>query len=195
MIQGFLHRLVSKPAVYDWVQALAGATQVRRRLTPFLAGARENVLDIGGGTGGAYEFVPSSARYIVVDIDPEKIDGLKRKGSPGSAVVGDATSLCFADASVHTALCVAVSHHLDDRQLRAMFAEAARVVQERFIFVDALRTERIASRALWHYDRGSHPRTAAVLEAEMSRLFVLEHVEIFTIYHSYVLIVGMVRRP
>jgi ubiquinone/menaquinone biosynthesis C-methylase UbiE len=190
MLRDLLHRAVAHPAVYDRVQALAGDREVRRRLAPFIAAAEGIVLDLGGGTGNSQTLVRPPGRYVLVDIDREKIDGFVRKRLSGEAVRCDVTQLCFGGRSVHTALCMAVSHHLDDTQLRQLFAEAARVVAGRFVFLDPVRTDRLTSRALWRYDRGSYPRRAEELKAAMGECFVIEHAEQFTIHHTYVLMLG-----
>jgi SAM-dependent methyltransferase len=195
MIRDLLHRVVSHPGVYDRVQELAGVREIQRRVAPFLALAEGTVLDVGGGTGNFRELTPRAARYVLIDLDTEKVAGFTRKYPDGTALVGDGTSLCLGNASVDTALCVAVSHHLDDGQLHALFAEAARVAVNRVVFVDAVRTDRPVSRLLWRYDRGSHPRDAAVLEDAMRSRFALEHVERFTVYHTYLLMVGAPNRP
>ena len=195
MIRRLLHRLVAAPAVYDRVQSLAGADEIRRRIAPLLPDDGGIVLYLGGGTGASRVLAPPGSRYVLLDLDPEKLAGFSRGHRTGDAIVGDVTRLCIRDRGVATALCVAVSHHLDDAQLPRLFEEAARVVSGRFVFLDATRTDRWASRALWHYDRGSNPRRAEVLEAEMARHFRLVHAERFAIIHTYSLLVGEPRRP
>jgi hypothetical protein len=65
-------------------------------------------------------------------------------------VLGDATQLSFQDRTMDAALCVAMAHHLSDGELEAMRADAAPVVRERLIFVDAVTVPRsLASALLW----------------------------------------------
>jgi SAM-dependent methyltransferase len=190
VLRAIAHRIVAHPAVYDRVQAAAGAAAVRQRLAPFLADATGPLLDIGGGTGLAAEIVPPAAQHVVLDPDPRKREGVRRTGRSELVVAGDGTRLPFAARSIDTALCVAVAHHLDDDQARALFREAARVTARRFVFHDPVVTHRLTSKVLWHFDRGSHPRPWYVLEEWMERYFTVEHVERYTIHHTYVLLVG-----
>jgi ubiquinone/menaquinone biosynthesis C-methylase UbiE len=194
VIPRLAHRVVAHPSVYDLVQTLAGARELQRRVRPFLAESDGVVLDVAGGTGAFGAAVPATSQYLLLDLDPQKVSGFRAKRLPGDALVGDATALCLRDRSVDTALCVCAAHHLDDAQLRRFFAEAARVVRRRLVFLDPLHTDRVVSKLLWRYDRGSNPRTAATLEAEMNRGFVVEHAEQFRIHHSYTLLVGTPRR-
>jgi ubiquinone/menaquinone biosynthesis C-methylase UbiE len=194
MIRRLAHRVVARPVVYDLIQRLAGADEIRRRVSPFLADSPGPVLDLAGGTGAYRDAVPAATPYLLLDLDPEKVSGFRAKRLSGDALVSDATALCLRDQSVDAALCLCAAHHLDDAQLRDLFAEAARVVRRRLVLVDPLRTDRVASRLLWRYDRGSNPRVARTLAAAMSQSFVLEHSEQFRVFHTYALLVGTPRR-
>jgi SAM-dependent methyltransferase len=146
------------------------------------------VLDLGAGTGSLAEALPPEATYVWLDPDPLKLRGYLAKTSSPTAVVADATQVPFADSSVDWSVSVALSHHLDDSALELFVSEASRVTKKRFVFLDAVASPRLASRALWKYDRGAWPRTASQLEQALSRRFEIEVVERFRIVHEYILI-------
>ena len=72
-----------------------------------------------------------------------------------------------------------------------MVDELARVTQRQLVFVDALRTSRLASRILWSIDRGSHPRSYEELVGRLTSRFATVQAEAFTVRHSYLLFVGV----
>jgi ubiquinone/menaquinone biosynthesis C-methylase UbiE len=111
-------------------------------------------------------------------------------------MLGDATRLGLKDKSVDYATCTAVTHHLTDTELSAFVHELARVVRCKLILQDAVQSNGWISRLLWKYDRGSHPRSAQALIAALEIGFAIEHVEYYSIYHRYLLVVGIPRpRP
>ena len=58
---------------------------------------------------------------------------------------------------------VEVSHHLTDDQLGAGFARSPASRANRFVFVDALRGDRLRSNLIWQLDLGRFPRREAEL--------------------------------
>lgn len=192
MLTGLVHRVVSNPWVYDGVQKLAGRDRNYRRLAPHLAEASgKTLLDLGAGTGECARIVPASTTYIWLDRDPEKLRGFRGKAPATQALLGEAAQIGLKDKSVDIAVCVAVSHHLSDQELRAAFRELARVCRLKLIFLDAVRQESSAvSNFLWKYDRGSHPRHTEALRAAMTEWFAIEHEERYSIYHHYWLATG-----
>jgi ubiquinone/menaquinone biosynthesis C-methylase UbiE len=123
-----------------------------------------------------------------LDIDPQKLDGLRNSGQQAviRAVLGSATDIPLRSRSVDTALCIAMSHHLDDREVEKLFAEISRVCRGRMIFVDPVeRSSSLASRILWKYDRGSHPRSVDVLRRLVQDKFDILHEERYAIFHEY----------
>ena len=195
MTNDLLHRVVARPAVYDWVQRLAGSDRVLRRLQPYLLEARGKiVLDVGAGTGLYAAALPATARYIALDNDPRKLEGLGRRGrSIRHAVLGDAVNLAFVDRSIDYVLCVHVAHHLDDTALDRCLGEIARVVRLEVVVQEPLWSGGVPGRVLWRMDRGSHPRTAEALIGAVEKRFRIEHAERYSILHDYLLIVARPR--
>jgi ubiquinone/menaquinone biosynthesis C-methylase UbiE len=190
MLHRFCHKVVSHHRLYDLVQQAAGAERVREKLMPLMRGAEnQRVIDIGAGTGALKAYLPRSSHYIWVDNDTEKLRGYLSRGG-GLALVGSALELGLAPKSVDQALCIAVAHHLADRELSRAFREIARVVRQRLIFLDPLDCPRLMSRMLWSIDRGSFPRSAEVLRRFLEESYVLEQVEVFTVLHRYLVCVA-----
>jgi SAM-dependent methyltransferase len=187
MIERLLHTVVAAPAVYDLLQRALGANTSLEKIRALASDAADaSVLDVGGGTGNGLRALPAGARYIWLDNDPRKLDGLRANAGTGVlALLGSATAIPLASKSVDFALCLAMSHHLDDGGVRSLFAELGRVCRRRLVFVDPVKTDALISRMLWKYDRGSHPRRAETLRTMARAHFDLEHDEEYVIYHRY----------
>jgi ubiquinone/menaquinone biosynthesis C-methylase UbiE len=190
MITGLLHRIVARPFVYDLVQTAVGAKQVRRRLAERIRPVRDArlVVDIGGGTGSVGALWSDASKYVCLDIDPVKLAGFVANNPTGLALQADATRIPIADASVDVVLCTNVTHHLTEPLLAQMIAESARVLrpQGKLLLSDALWIpESRVSRTMWHYDRGSFPRSAEAIRAVVSGPLVIESWDQFAIWHEY----------
>jgi|SRR5579859_229224 len=190
---GLAHRLVAHPWVYDQTQKALGYDQLCRLLRPYLQEAAGcSVLEVGAGTGNSVTLLPPAVRYLWSDNDPQKLAGYRAKFPGGRGLLCDATRLPLADHSVDYSLCVAVAHHLTDPALTRLFAELARVTRRKLILWDPVEHRASAvSRLLWHYDRGSYPRSAQTLCQALQASFTLARVEHPVIYHHYVLCVGL----
>jgi SAM-dependent methyltransferase len=197
MLTELLHRVVANPTVYDTVQTLArSGTELDRRLAAHVGELARHafILDVGGGAGLPPSLWPAAVTYVCLDIDPVKLAGFRRKGRPGAALQADATRLPIRTGSLDLVVCKNVTHHLSDAQLPMLFRESARVLKPgcRMLFIDAVHApERLRSRLLWRYDRGSHPRAVATLHQAMAREFKLVHWEVFVTHHRYVFGVGL----
>lgn len=154
----------------------------------------QTVLDVAGGTGNYASLLPQSATYLWLDKDHQKLKGFQKKWPSSLAILGDATRIGLRDKSVDSALCIALSHHLSDKELNSLFSELARVVKRKCIFLDAVENKGSKiSNLIWNYDRGSHPRSAEMICTAIERWFKLEQVEHYSIYHRYLLCAGTSR--
>ena len=186
MLTGLLHRIVSSPSIYDMVQRLAGRERTYRWLATYLAEASGKiVLDVGGGTGDLARRLPQTATYIWLDNDVDKLNGLRQKANEVRALLGDASHIGLRDKSVDLAICIAMSHHLTDTQLRDAFREISRICRFKLFFLDAIRHPGVISRLMWKYDRGSHPRSVAELRSYIESYFVIETEARTSVYHHY----------
>jgi ubiquinone/menaquinone biosynthesis C-methylase UbiE len=188
-MKALLERLASSPAVYDAIQFAAGRPILDVHLRQWLAHERGLVIDVGGGTGRTKALLPAAARLVCIDIDWRKLSAFHARFPDASAVVADALMLPIRSAAAPLITCIAVSHHLDDRQLERALAEIARIQTPTgaFFFLDAVWIpDRRASRVLWRRDRGAHPRTAQQIREMINRYFrVVEQFEV-TVWHRYV---------
>lgn len=176
----WLEPLVHSPVLYDAIQLIAGDRRFNARLAPHLRsvarGAR--LVDLGGGTGLVRD---SAARYVCLDLDPQKLRRFRAKAPRGLAVAADATACPFGDHTVDAVLCAKVVHHLDERQLGALVAEAARILKPGGVLIvaDAVRSTRVIPRALWALDRGSFPRSAVEIRRALDERFDVEGTDAF----------------
>ena len=70
------------------------------------------MLDVGAGTGLYLALFPSTAKYIWLDNDREKLQGFQTRASAAvPAILGDGTRIGLHDKSVDYATCIAVTHH------------------------------------------------------------------------------------
>jgi ubiquinone/menaquinone biosynthesis C-methylase UbiE len=195
MIGRVIKRIASYPWVYDWIQVLAGARIVYKRLVSQLATFDSaTVLDLGGGTGLYRHACPSSCVYICLDIDKEKLNRFRKKYPDCTTLLADATAIPLKDESIDVVICICVSHHLTDVSFAKLISESKRVLKPLgvFVFLDALRMpKRLLSRLLWRYDRGSFPRTKEQIQSFISTQYRIIHSEDFTVFHKYILLRGI----
>ena len=187
------YAVLGNPKVYELHQRHCGAHRIAARVAGALEIARGILLDIGAGTGMVAALVPPETQYIWLDNDRLKLRGFLSKHIDSLAVLGDATHLPFADSAADWSVMVEVSHHLPDVALRASLKEAARVTRHRFVFVDALRGDRILSNVMWRLDLGRFPRREDVLFDFLRERFELERIERFRVNHDHVLCVCIPR--
>lgn len=192
---GRLHyAILGNPRLYDFHQAHGGARAIAARVkTKLVAAEGHTLLDIGAGTGMVAGIVPSRTRYVWLDNDRMKLQGLLSKRLECYAVLADAAHLPVADRGADWTVMVEVSHHLSDEELRTCLSETARVTRERFVFVDALQGSRLRSRALWKLDLGRFPRPERDLLDALEQDFELQEVERFSVNHGHLLCVGVPR--
>ena len=189
------HAILAHPRVYDFAQAYGGGREIAQFVSKELRSVGgKTLLDIGAGTGTLRRLVPPDARYVWLDNDTLKLNGLVSNDVECLAVLGDASRLPLRDESVDVAVTVDVSHHLSDEALAECLADAARVCRERLVFVDAVRSPRLRSRLLWKLDLGANPRSEEQLVDAIGISFRVEKVERFRVHHDHLLCVGVPRR-
>jgi SAM-dependent methyltransferase len=129
----------------EWYRGLAGDVREARRcfvhdygpLQPLLDDLRGTVLDIGGGTGVARQFLSSHARYVCVDPGDTWLDDSWRHVgdalpgllSPMAFVRGVGEALPFCDEAFDVALSLWSLNHVANP--RRVLEEAHRVLSNR----------------------------------------------------------------
>src|SRR5258705_11896101 len=94
MITELLHRLATRPWVYDQIQSFAGLERVHEKLSKGIAALSPKVIvDIGGGTGNVRNLFGPDCRYVCLDVELPKLTGFRSKIPGGLAVLADATSV------------------------------------------------------------------------------------------------------
>lgn len=188
-----LARALSSPSLYDAVQWMLGNRILQDRLDPLLAtiAPASWLIDLGGGTGLRTSV---RAKYVCLDMDPKKVERFRDVASAGRAIVGNACRCPLKDCSVDAVLCAKVTHHLDDGELTAAFAELERVMKPggTLILADAVASNRWMARLLWAIDRGAHPRRADQIERAFPPTFVINQRDTFRVrtFHDFVLYVA-----
>lgn len=192
-----MSRLVENSRVYDLIQRTMGYELTARRLRAALSGAGgEQVLDVGAGTGNLAPLLPASSTYLPLEPDPEKLVQLRAKLPGVVALQRTSTETGLADGAVGWTVCVAVSHHLDDEQLKQTVNELARVTRDRLVFIDAVWDPAwLPGRLLWRLDRGNHPRTPERLTAALGARFSPLEVERYRGAHRYLLYIAQPTPP
>jgi SAM-dependent methyltransferase len=191
--------MVGDARLYDAIQILAGAGEVRLRMQSCLSGsvtARALVLDVGAGTGTLRRILPTSVVHICLDLDPAKLRRALLKDPAANALLADATKAPLASGCADAVVCVAVSHHLTDQQFGWALDEIGRLLKAEgvLLFLDAIwMPKRLLSRMLWRFDRGSNPREPELLLSQLTQRFSTTHCERFGVYHEYLLYVGNTR--
>lgn len=187
--------IAANPLIYDLIQKAVGVDIVNRRLAHVIQmDAPGLIVDVGAGTGLDAGLRAPVSRYLALDVDIAKLRRLRKKQPGAAAVLGDGAALPVRDASADLVLVKAVIHHLDDAELSAFFAEAARVLRPsgRLIISDPVWSPgRWPGRLLWAGDRGSHPRSADELRLALERLFAVRTWQTYAIFHRYVLAVAL----
>jgi SAM-dependent methyltransferase len=195
MLRRIVDLVAAHPAVYDRVQAAAGATSLRAWVAGELGTPIGSpVLDLGGGTGFVRSVLSPGGTYVCLDNDPLKLTGVRRNWPGSLALLADARANGLRSRSVDTVFCFNMSHHVDDEGFDSLLVEAARVCRARIVFLDAVFDPSLwRSRILWRLDRGRHPRRPEVIRAALERHFLHERSATVAILHRYLLWSGTPR--
>jgi SAM-dependent methyltransferase len=117
--------VLSAPVIYDYLQNIMGAEQVRRELVDeFIrpdGGCR--ILDLGCGTAEILHYLPSNIEYWGFDISPEYISAAKKRfGSRGHFHCGLLTESDLASLPrFDRVLALGVLHHLENEEVKVFF--------------------------------------------------------------------------
>ena len=183
-------RLIHKFAATSWgynvLQIMGGYWVTRPHWIKFFQDCQGTVVDIGGGTGMVGGMLSRPARYICLDNESAKLDGITTQAE---GILGDACCMPIKTATVDFVTCLAVTHHLSNDQLSSALRECARVLKPggTLKLADATwKPYRLPGRLLWAIDRGANPRTTEHLREAVSKYFQIERTDRMAFYHDYV---------
>ena len=171
--------ILSQPLIYDVVQNIMGAQQIRRDLvTNFIRPAPgSRILDIGCGTAEILPHLPRAVEYWGYDVSQEYIDAAKSRFGVRGHFKCSQLNRSELDKlpSFDVVLALGVVHHLDDAVAENLFelARDALSVKGQMITIDpclAPGQNRFA-RYLIRHDRGQNVRNAEGYRALASHAF------------------------
>lgn len=160
--------ILSHPVIYDALQNIMGAHQIRRELVENFVKPSPNsrILDIGCGTAEILPYLPDNVGYWGFDISRPYIEAAKsRFGSLGHFHCGllDKTALNELP-KFDVVLAIGVLHHLDDDVAANLFALAREALGEhgRMITIDPCLDpgQNPIARYLIRHDRGQNVRNS-----------------------------------
>jgi SAM-dependent methyltransferase len=123
-----LKAVLTAPSLYSLFQRAIGATYarewfIRECLRPR---PRHRIIDVGCGPGETMELLPDP-EYIGIDISEAYILEAKRRYGHRALFLHGTTQTCFGDERLRDAdlvMCLGVLHHLEDDEVRQLFAFA-----------------------------------------------------------------------
>jgi len=174
------------PRLYNLLQGVVGGGRDRAAFirTHVLFRPDEKVVDVGCGTGGALEFLPS-VNYFGFDPNPAYIRVARsRYGSRGEFFCGDASSPRVQEVAqgADAFLSLGVLHHLADQQIYEILSLARSCLRPsgRFIFYEPCFSAKDdwLGRIFMRLDRGGNIKTDQAWRALVSEYFttVEEHI-------------------
>lgn len=160
--------VLSSSIIYDSLQNIMGARQVRRELVDTFirpeAGCR--ILDLGCGTAEILQYLPNDVEYWGYDISPLYIEAAKERfGVRGRFHCGLLSKATLANLpKFDRVLALGVLHHLEDEEANEFFALAKDALDSngRVVTIDPClaRGQNPVARYLIMKDRGQNVREA-----------------------------------
>lgn len=163
---GGIYAALRLPWIYSALQLAIARTDTRRLVTDryIRANKGDRVVDIGCGPGGMLPYLDGTD-YIGIDLDPNYVEAATRNyGDRGRFIQGDVTQVAEQiRGQADIVLAMALLHHLDDRQARALFGAAVSLLRPggRLVTLDCVWTtpQNPIARAIIAADRGKNTRT------------------------------------
>jgi SAM-dependent methyltransferase len=174
-----IHGILSHPVIYDSLQSIMGAHQIRRELVDNFVKPSPHckILDIGCGTAEILPHLPSSVEYWGFDISQPYIEAAKtRFGSRGHFHCGLLDQAALNELpKFDVVLAIGVLHHLDDDAASNLFTLTREALGEhgRMITIDPCfaQGQNPIARYLIRHDRGQNVRNVDGYRALASQTF------------------------
>ena len=182
---GGIYAALRLPWIYSALQLAIARTDTRRLVTDryIRANKGDRVVDIGCGPGGMLPYLDGTD-YIGIDLDPNYVEAATRNyGDRGRFIQGDVTQVAEQiRGQADIVLAMALLHHLDDRQARALFGAAANLLRPggRLVTLDCVWTtpQNPIARAIIAADRGKNTRSQEGYVALAKEFFPLVDVHL-----------------
>jgi SAM-dependent methyltransferase len=199
-LTGGAYRFLQSPRAYGLFQSIVARTDARRLVAERYIRSRpgDRVVDIGCGPATMLRYL-DGVDYIGFDLNEAYIESAKRKyasrGTFFQARVEDAADRL--DAGVDIVIAIAVLHHLEDREARALFATARRILKPggRLVTFDCVLTlpQHPIARLMIRLDRGKSVRTRegylALAEEQFSEVDVDIRTDLLRIPYTHCIMV------
>ena len=136
-----IHRIVTVPALYEWIQTLLSGPDAKARIARdlFMGLEGKRVVEIGCGPGLWSDHLQHAASYVGVDRNSQHIEAANSRHSTPHT-----TFFCgdLADASVIHAIgacdavvAIGILHHLDDAIARSVLAQSIALLRPKGVFI------------------------------------------------------------
>ncbi|MGN6144069.1 MAG: class I SAM-dependent methyltransferase [Mesorhizobium sp.] len=136
---GGIHRLVTMPGVYDWIQRLLGGPQAREKIASelFSDATGMSILEIGCGPGTWVPYLPEFKSYLGLDWNEKHIVSARdRYGSDKvQFATADISELRQSENGYDVVLGVGILHHLDDKAARSVLQKSAATLSPGGIYI------------------------------------------------------------
>jgi len=131
-VEGFLHRLLENPLVFELQQKLCNNySAIRQEFDDILGATGRRIIDIGCSTGTcAAEIIDFEKNdYTGVDIEAQYIETAAKRVPSGRFITLDARAMPFPDHDFDIAMFIGVMHHMDDALVRDCLHEVRRIAK------------------------------------------------------------------
>lgn len=172
-VRKLIDRALEIPIVYQTWQAFHDREKLEYVASRIAPRPGLKVLELGCGPAiNAHLF--TDCEYVGIDINPEYVKKAQRLFPRHTFVAADVLTYDFTGRAYDWVLVNSFLHHLDDAQVRAIFAAVARIAVARVLVLDlVLPAEPGVARMLARLDRGEFARPIAAWRALLPPSFAV----------------------
>jgi SAM-dependent methyltransferase len=172
-VRRLIDRALEIPIVYQGWQAFHDREKLEYVASRIMPRPGLKVLELGCGPGtNAHLF--TGCQYLGIDINPEYVKKAQRLFPEHTFVTADVLRYDFTAGAYDWVLVNSFLHHIDDQQVRAIFAAVARIRAARVLILDlVLPAEPSVARLLARLDRGEYARPIEAWRALLPSSFAV----------------------